>query len=306
MSMFAWRPYVPVARRRSDALKKMDQLRKQGRNIQPVEIEGRTIARTFWGNAWCDHMESLGDYANRLPRGRTYVRNGSVCHLAIEKGRIDAMVSGSEIYTIRAEIDTLPEPQWKRLLQRCTGQVGSLLELLQGKLSAEVMRIVTDSEDGLFPLSRNIRFKCSCPDWASLCKHVAAVLYGAGARLDQRPELLFLLRGVNHEDLVMTSQDEHTLALTNRGGRRRTVANGDLANVFGIDLEEASETPAEQPEIPAPRGRSRKKEAQRSSSAKKKTPAKAAEVQTLPASPKARQRKKRTPRKRAGTSPAAG
>jgi uncharacterized Zn finger protein len=194
-----WAPYVPVAERRRRAMRKMNALRKKGVDIQPIEIEGRKIAKTFWGEAWCDHLESFSDFENRLPRGRTYVRNGSVCHLAMAKGKIEAKVSGSQIYNLRVRIKTLPAKKWRDVKRRCAGQIGSLLELLEGNLSDHVMEVVTDRKAGLFPLPGEISFDCDCPDWAVMCKHVAAVLYGAGARLDEKPELLFTLRGVKHE-----------------------------------------------------------------------------------------------------------
>jgi uncharacterized Zn finger protein len=233
-----WRKYVPVAERHRKAQRKMDQLRKKGMKIQPVEIEGRTIAKTFWGKAWCDHMETLGDYENRLPRGRTYVRNGSVCHLDIQKGHITALVSGSSLYKIEVKISTLPKAKWNRIKQQCGGRIGSLIELLQGSLSAGVMEVVTDRKDGLFPSADEIRLACDCPDWAGLCKHLAAVLYAVGARLDQRPELLFLLRGVKHDELIDGRLDKVVADATGRGGRRRTVESDHLSDVFGIDLEE--------------------------------------------------------------------
>ena len=146
-----WRRYVPVAERRAKARREMNKLHKKGRDFQPIEIEGRTIARSFWGKRWCEHLESFSDYANRLPRGRTYVRNGSVCHLAIRTGRIDAIVSGSELYDVTIRIDKLKAVVWKSVKTRCSGQIGSMLELLQGKLSQQVMSVVTDRERGLFP-----------------------------------------------------------------------------------------------------------------------------------------------------------
>jgi uncharacterized Zn finger protein len=231
-----WRPYVPVAERRRRAMKKMDALRKKGVDIQPVQIEGRKIAKTFWGEAWCTHLESFSDYANRLPRGRTYVRNGSVCHLAIDKGKIEAKVSGSELYTVQIAIKTLPGKKWSNVKQRCTGQIGSLIELLQGSLSDQVMEVVTDREEGLFPLPGEISLKCSCPDWATMCKHVAAVLYGVGARLDTKPELLFKLRGVDHEELIAADAEAAVSAATTRGKSKR-LAKGNLSDVFGIELD---------------------------------------------------------------------
>jgi uncharacterized Zn finger protein len=259
---YNWRPYVPVATRRLQAQKKMDSLRKKGVDVQPITIEGRKIAKTFWGEAWCDHLESFSDYANRLPRGRTYVRNGSVCHLAIAKGKIDAKVSGSELYTVSIQIETLPAKKWADLKQRCAGQIGSLIELLQGKLSSHVMEVVTERQTGLFPLPDEISLRCSCPDWAVMCKHVAAVLYGVGARLDEKPELLFTLRGVDHEELIAADAEAAVSASTG-GGAAKRLAAGDLSDVFGIEIE------AGDPEKPAKKKTTTKKTTSRKPAKKK-------------------------------------
>jgi uncharacterized Zn finger protein len=232
-----------VAQRRARAILKMEKLRKKGVNIQPVRIEGRQIARTFWGQAWCEHLESFSDYENRLPRGRTYVRNGSVCHLDIVKGRIAAKVSGSEIYDVQVTIKPLPRDKWRRVKDSCAGQVGSLLELLRGKLSDHVMAVVTDKDRGLFPHPEEISLACSCPDWAVMCKHVAAVLYGIGARLDEKPELLFILRGVDHAELV-TEDAAKAVVTRAKKADRRTLDESELSEVFGIDVASAQPAPA--------------------------------------------------------------
>jgi uncharacterized Zn finger protein len=242
-----WGKYVPVAKRRASASQKMDKLRKQGKDIQPVAIDGRTIARSFWGKGWCDHLESFSDYANRLPRGRSYVRNGSVCHLDIQPGRIEAKVSGSRLYDVAITIRKLDSARWKTIRDQCAGHIGSLLELLQGKLSDQVMTIVSDRRQGLFPQPGEIAFSCSCPDWADMCKHVAAVLYGVGNRLDQRPELLFLLRDVDAEQLIGSDM---TLPQVTAGSADDAIAGDQLGDIFGIDFdsgsgpEPASQTPA--------------------------------------------------------------
>lgn len=232
MSGYQWAPYVPVAKRRAQAQKKIEKLKKNGQNIQPIKIEGKVIAKSFWGKAWCSHLEQFSDYSNRLPRGRTYVRNGSVCHLAIKKGLIEAIVSGSSLYNITIKIAPLPVKIWANIQQKCSNQISSVLELLQGKISNSVMQIVTDPATGIFPKTKEIQLDCNCPDWASLCKHLAAVLYGVGARLDHNPELLFLLRGVDHQDLVSTELD-----ITAKQTSRKRVFKGDLTDVFGIELE---------------------------------------------------------------------
>jgi hypothetical protein len=180
MSYNGWKPYVPVAQRRARATKELARMKKKGLTVQPVEVAGRKIAASFWGKGWCDQMESFSDYENRLPRGRTYVRNGSVCHLAIQPGRIEAIVSGSELYNIVITIAPLANKKWEAVKVACAGRIGSLIDLLRGKLADGVMAVVCQRETGLFPLPGEMKLHCDCPDWASMCKHVAAVLYGAG------------------------------------------------------------------------------------------------------------------------------
>uniref|UniRef100_UPI0035626D75 helix-turn-helix domain-containing protein n=1 Tax=Pontiella sp. TaxID=2837462 RepID=UPI0035626D75 len=237
--------YVPVAERRRRALRKMDRLREEGREIQPIEpFKTRGIATSFWGKAWCRHLEKFSDYSNRLPRGRTYVRNGSVCHLGIEPETAKAMVSGSEMYELSIHIEPLDPAKWDAIKNRCRGKIGSLIELLQGKISDEIMEIVTDKENGLFPHPKEIRFNCNCPDWADMCKHIAAAMYGIGVRLDTEPELLFKLRGVNHEELIAVDAAIDDLTAGRSSRRRRTLADDAVATVFGVDLEEESAPPS--------------------------------------------------------------
>jgi len=235
-----WGRYVPVAERRAKARREMDKLRKKGKNIQPVTLDGRTIARSFWGKGWCDHLESFSDYANRLPRGRTYVRNGSVCHLDIRPGRIEAIVSGSELYNIVIRIKELKAATWASIKNTCAGHIGSMLELLQGKLSDQVMAIVTDRHHGLFPQPGEMTLDCSCPDWAGMCKHVAAVLYGVGSRLDSQPDLLFLLRDVDAQELIAA---EMALPDADAGVTGDALADDQLGAIFGIDLETETDAP---------------------------------------------------------------
>ena len=230
-----WAPYVSVAKRRANAAKEVKKLKKKGVTIEPIETQGRKIARTFWGESWCNHLEKFSDYENRLPRGRTYVRNGSVCHLAISKGKVEAIVSGSSLYKVRISITPLSTNKWKNVRKQCAGQIGSMLELLQGRFSDNVMNIVTDQNKGLFPGPKEINLTCNCPDWAGMCKHIAAVMYGVGARLDHHPELLFLLRNVDHEELISAELDIQSA--TSGKGKRRRLAEVDISDVFGIDME---------------------------------------------------------------------
>ncbi len=247
MSWYSWKPYVPVAVRQARALNKMDKLRKKGMCIQPVKIEGRQIARSFWGQAWCDHLEKFSDYENRLPRGRAYIRNGSVCHLEISEGAIKALVSGSELYNVNIAIKKFGNKKWAQVKKRCAGQIASLLELLQGRLSKSVMTVVTDRDNGLFPLPGEITLQCSCPDWAVMCKHVAAVLYGVGARLDEAPELLFLLRGVDQEELISADAGMAAVSNASPGEGRLRIAENDLSHLFGIEVTEGETVAVPEP-----------------------------------------------------------
>lgn len=234
MSRSMWGEYVPVSTRRAQAKKKIEKLKKKGQKIEPVEIEGRLIAKKFWGRKWCDHLESFADYENRLPRGRTYARNGSISHLNIQEGYIEAIVSGSSLYKISVKIKTLCSDKWETIKKRCSDQIGSILEILQGKLSDYVMQVVADHKEGLFPNTEEMEFDCSCPDWAGMCKHIAAVLYGVGNRLDSKPEFLFILRGVDPSELVRTQLKVDAMTSTDQ------LENAELADIFGIDLEDAS------------------------------------------------------------------
>jgi len=233
------KPYVSAARKRLRAQKAAKTLEMKGRKLNPVRVDGRSIARSFWGKAWCENLESYSDYANRLPRGRTYVRNGSVVDFQIDPGEIRALVSGGDLYRITIKIQPIKEAEWKTLKTDCAGRVGSLIDLLQGKLSAPVMEIMTRRETGLFPRPVEIGLSCSCPDWAGMCKHVAATLYAVGARLDESPELLFVLRGADHLELVTAATKSVTMGVSSVEGST-TLSGENLEEVFGIEIESAA------------------------------------------------------------------
>jgi uncharacterized Zn finger protein len=234
-AFYGFTDYVSVGSRRASAARELAKLKKAGRTVAPVVIEGRKIARTFWGEAWCDNLERYSDYANRLPRGRTYVRNGSVVDLQLAPGRVTALVSGSTMYEVNVTVEPVPRGRWRAICQDCSGAIDSLIELLQGRLSNGVMTRLCHEKTGLFPAPTDIHFTCSCPDWAFMCKHVAAVLYGIGARLDHQPELLFTLRKINQEDLV--ARVGTRLSKTRQQpASARVLAADDLSEMFGIDM----------------------------------------------------------------------
>lgn len=242
-------PYVSVAQRRLRAQKAAKKMAGSGRALSPVEIDGRTIATTFWGQAWCKNLESYSDYASRLPRGRSYVRNGSVIDLQISAGTITALVQGSSLYTLTIRIRSLETKRWRAFKEHCAGRVTNLLDLLQGRLSRELLADLTARDTGLFPAPQEIDLGCSCPDWADMCKHVAAVLYGVGARLDRDPALFFTLRGVDLQELITAASTAATADLTRDGPADTGLAGADLAALFGVELEPTVATV--RPAVPA-------------------------------------------------------
>ncbi len=242
---FAWRPYVSVAEKRRQAEREVAKLKKRGQSITPVKIEGRTIAKSFWGQAWCTNLERYSDYENRLPRGRSYVRNGSVVDLQIAKGEVTAMVAGSDLYRINIAISPVKASRWKAICRDCAGTIDSLVELLQGRLAKGVMDRVCREGDGLFPSPGEIKLSCSCPDWADMCKHVAAALYGIGARLDERPRLLFVLRGVDENELIARAGTDLPLSKATPHAAK-VLDHDDVAALFGLEMAETAsfDTPA--------------------------------------------------------------
>jgi uncharacterized Zn finger protein len=232
---FSWKPYVPVAKRRERAARLVATLALKGEFLSPVTAARGPIAKTYWGKAWCQNLERYSDYATRLPRGRTYLRNGSVIDLKIEAGEVVAQVMGSSLYRIAVKISAVPAAHWQSLSRDCAQSIDSWVELLEGKLSTAVMERITRPGAGLFPSPREITFSCSCPDAATMCKHVAATLYGIGARLDAEPELLFRLRKVDSKELV-AQVGEGGLPIQQRPAGGRILDSSKLADVFGLDL----------------------------------------------------------------------
>jgi uncharacterized Zn finger protein len=232
--------YVPAAERRLRAGRAFEQLNRKGQELAPIVIDGRTIATTFWGEAWCENLERYSDFANRLGRGRSYLRNGLVLDLQIAPGVVTARVSGTDLYRVKIRVTAVPKSRWRAICADVAGAIDSVIELLQGRLSQGVMARLCEKGTGLFPAPSEIRMSCSCPDAAVMCKHVAAVLYGVGARLDREPALLFTLRRVKQEDLVSRAGTGSDLARRqNKKTRRKTIDESSLSEVFGLDIAPA-------------------------------------------------------------------
>jgi uncharacterized Zn finger protein len=250
---FGWGgDYVPVAEKRRRAEEKVAELKRQGRSVAPVKIEGNKIAKSFWGKSWCSNLERYSDFASRLPRGRSYVRNGAVVDLQIAKGQVTAQVNGSDLYDIKIKVAPVVTPRWKTICRDCTGTIDSLVELLRGRLAKGVMDRVCREGDGLFPAPDEITLSCSCPDWADMCKHVAAALYGVGARLDEEPQLLFVLRGVDENELLAGAGQDLARS-TPESNSAKVLDDSDVAALFGLEMAETVSSPT------APKRRQRSK-----------------------------------------------
>ena len=262
MSYWRYPPYVSVAEKRAKAAKKLRQLKKKNPHINPIEIEGTAIARTWWGKAWNRNLESYADYSNRIGRGRSYVRHGAVLDLQIRPGEVESLVQGSRSkpYSVSIRIKAMGKKNWKEIKTASEGRLDSLQEFLAGKFPKALGEIFTTQGKGLFPSPKEIDFDCSCPDWASMCKHVASTLYGIGARLDQDPGLFFKLRKVKMKDLVTEAVEEKTRKLLKKARKktRRVIDDSDLADVFGIDMESPVE-PKKKRKKPGKKGTGTKK-----------------------------------------------
>lgn len=232
--------YVTVAEKRELALKKLEQLKKKNPLIAPIILTGRSLTRTWWGKSWNVNLEGYADYTNRISRGRSYVRNCAVLDLQLTEGTITALVQGSESkpYQIKIAIRPLAKENWDALTKDCAGKIDSLQELIAGKFPKALSELFTAKGKGLFPAPREISLQCSCPDGARMCKHVAAALYGVGARLDDDPTLFFKLRGVNVEALISETITKKSKSLLEKSNKksRRVMEGADVAGMFGIEM----------------------------------------------------------------------
>lgn len=243
MSFWEYERYVPVAEKREQAARKLEQLRKKNPGIAPVCIEGRAIAVTWWGKSWNANLERYADYRNRISRGRSYVRHGAVLDLQIDRGAVRALVQGRRArpYEVTIKIREMSASAWNALTRSCEGQLDSLPELLAGRFPKALGALFLDRDTGMFPAPQEIGFACSCPDWAGMCKHVAAVLYGIGARLDENPSLFFKLRNIDVHDLISQAVHDAASSFLDRANRKseRVINDADLSEMFGIDMDEA-------------------------------------------------------------------
>lgn len=163
-----------------------------------------SFSSTWWGKQWIDVLESFG-WANRLERGRRYARNGSVSELNIEKGKIVAKVRGSRNtpYKVTIKLAKLKKKQWQTVLKYLSTKALYAAKLLSGNMPEDIAAIFQEAGVNLLPEDDSeLSTKCSCPDFAVPCKHIAAVHYLIARELDKDPFLVFKLRGMAKDEVL--------------------------------------------------------------------------------------------------------
>ena len=238
MSYYGYSKQPTVAEKKEKARKSLQKLKKKNPDVEPVVIEGTKLAKSWWGKSWNENLESYADYENRITRGKSYVRNNAVLDLKISKGIIEAKVQGSRAkpYDVEIQIEPLSSEKWEQVTELCNHRIDSLEQLIEGKFPKELEVLFTDRKYGMFPSPEEIYFDCSCPDWASMCKHVAATLYGIGARLDINPMLFFELRDLDGQKLIRKSMDQKLESMMKNAGKKskREIPDKDISDIFGL------------------------------------------------------------------------
>jgi uncharacterized Zn finger protein len=286
---YGYPKYVSVAEKQAKAEKKLAALKKKNPGIQPVVIQGQALAKTWWGKAWNKNLERYADYANRIGRGRSYVRHGAVLDLQIQPGKVSGLVMGSTStpYRVTVTINPIPQKQWQHIKDQCKGKMESIKQLMAGKFPKALEDLFTQQGKGLFPSPKEIELDCSCPDSAVMCKHVAAVLYGIGVRLDQDPGLFFVLRKAKVNDLISETVKETKKDLLSRSEKKSSriidEESRNLSDMFGIDLDMNGSAPLP-PAVPESPGKASSK------------PGKPGSVKSKPGRSKAARAEKKSPR----------
>lgn len=235
--------YISISDQKAMALKSKKRLEKNlNRSLEPIILASTKLATSWWGKMWNTNLERYAEYSNRIGRGKTYVKNELVIDLQIEESKVFAYVQGKrrDPYQIAIYIDPTKPGLIEQIKEKCQGKLDTVEELLEGKFSKEISSIFMIQGAGLFPEPKEIKFRCSCPDYTSCCKHVSAVLYGIGSKLDVNPLLFFTLRGINLDDFlkdVIISKTENILDKGIKCKSKRIIDNANIEDLFDIDLD---------------------------------------------------------------------
>ena len=196
----------------------------------------RKMCLTWWGQEWCNNLESYADYRSRLERGRRYVRSNTVVDLKIFANQVKAKVQGTDLYEVTVDF-AKPKPADIEKIKKLTGnRIANVEMLLKGNFPDELKELFTQNKPGLFPTPEEIKFDCDCLDWADMCKHVAAVMYGIGIRIDADPLQFFKLRGIDIDEfLTQVVDDKVANMLKNIDVKSdRIMKDANVATIFGI------------------------------------------------------------------------
>ena len=224
-----------LRRRAKESIKTAKQ---KGRKYEPIVAKSKrgAVCTSWWGQAWCENLEKYADYASRIERGRGYVRSGAVVDLQIEHGHVTAKVQGRRKtpYNVEIMIGRLSEESCQHIIDRCSSKIESMEKLVSGEFPEELKDIFS-SKEGLFPTPTEISFRCSCPDWALMCKHVAAVMYGIGIRFDENPFYFFTLRGIDVDRFIGVALENRVeKMLQNHNCKSSRIIDGDTTEIFGV------------------------------------------------------------------------
>ncbi|MDD4077356.1 MAG: SWIM zinc finger family protein [Bacilli bacterium] len=235
--------YVSIAEQKTYAANSIKRLEKSlKRSLEPIVLPTSKLAASWWGIMWNKNLERYATYSNRIGRGKSYVRNGLVIDLQIISGQVNAYVQGTKKtpYKVTITIDKIDEKMVESIKKQCQGKLDTLDQLLEGKFSKELAAIFMLQGAGLFPEPEEIDLRCSCPDWTDCCKHVSAVLYGIGSKLDINPLLFFTLRGIDIDDFLRDVIQNKTAAVLEKGKAcqsNRIIKNADIDYLFDISLD---------------------------------------------------------------------
>ena len=229
-------PTVDELRRKAKASSSSAEKKKL--KYEPIEPFSRQkICTSWWGQAWCANLERYADYESRLGRGKRYVKAGTVIDLKIKKGKVDARVQGTRKtpYKVEIRISPLSEEKCSAIIEKCSRRIENMEALIRGEFPDELRELFA-GKDGLFPSPREISFNCSCPDWALMCKHVAAVMYGIGVRLDENPFYFFELRGIDADRFIKVALESKVEAMLSNADSitERVIDDADLTALFGV------------------------------------------------------------------------
>ncbi|KJJ83858.1 zinc finger SWIM domain-containing protein [Candidatus Omnitrophus magneticus] len=242
MGWYGFPRYVTLSEKLAKAERSLKQLKKKDPSITPLIVTGTKIVKTWWGKSWIENLKNYADYSNRLGRGRSYIKNGFILDFKIKEGEITSLVQGTrrEPYEIRIKIEPLDNKTWDEIKKHCEGKIESLTELIEGEFPKDLAEIFTRKGQGLFPSPKEIKFGCSCLDWADMCKHVAASLYGVGVKLDTDPKLFFTLRKVEMNDLITEALQNKSKNMLKKANKKtsRVIDDSAASKIFDINIDE--------------------------------------------------------------------